>query len=215
MWLKKTNILLRDLQLGFPRTWAPWESRNQGHKVKLEIARTPSSSGRSPGLSLKPRVVPGLSCSLRIYTSCHLPEELPSPHTFLLQEFNSLEIPWLWRDPSTSLFALFSCSAYHCPTGSSIRVSREDSLGPAYVFMLDHIMGSFQIRSMSSPLRVTAENIFSVPGVLSCPQTTERWILITPGAIASHITVYPSYLFLVFCGVCGHCTLYDIQYLGL
>ena len=82
--------------------------------------------GRSPGLSLKPRVVPGLSRSLCIHTSCQLPEELPSPHTFLLQEFNSLEIPWLWRDPST-FFELFRCSAYHCPIGSSIRVSREDS----------------------------------------------------------------------------------------
>ena len=168
MWL--IYILFRYLWLVFVESELPGNSRNQGHKVKPEIAKNPSSSGEEPCAVSQATGLPwSLLFSMHSYFSpCQLPEELPSPHTFLLQEFGSVDIhPHLFLH---CLTAVPAAVLFGPPSESP----KKTPLSPASVFTLDHVMGSFQIRSMSSPLRVTAENIFSVPGVLACPQTTER-----------------------------------------
>lgn len=48
MWLKKHTFSLEICGWGFVECELPGNSRNQGHKVKLEIARNPSSSGEEP-----------------------------------------------------------------------------------------------------------------------------------------------------------------------
>ena len=120
-------------------------SRNQGHKVKPEIAKNPSSSGEEPCAVSQATGLPwSLPFSMHSHFSpCRLPEELPSPHTFLLQEFDSLEIPWLCRHPSKSLFALFSCIACCCPIQSPIRISREDSPWSSFCLHAGPCYGKF------------------------------------------------------------------------
>ena len=100
----------------------------------------------------------------------------PFPHTFLPEKFDSPEISWLWRHPSmgTSLRILsaavpaVSDSVFHSESWE------KTLLGPACLFTLDHILGSFHIRPVFSALWVTAGNILSVPRVLARPKPAGR-----------------------------------------
>lgn len=176
MWLIKHTFSLEICGWCFVECELPGNSPNQGRKGKLEIAKNPSSSGEEPCAVSQATGLPGLFRSLCIHTSLlvsFLRNSLPLTFFFcrsltLLRSHSSVDIhPHLFLH---CLAAVPAAVLFGPPSESP----EKTPLGPACVFTLDHIMGSFQIRSMSSPLRVTAEHIFSVPGVLACPQTTER-----------------------------------------
>lgn len=198
MWLIKHTFSLEICG------WCLWNVSSLGIHVirgkgKLEIARNPSSSGRSPVLSLKPRVFLVSLFSVHSHFSpCQLPEELPSPHIFFFcRSLTLLRIPQLSRrHPHLFLHCLAAVPAavLFSPPHQDLQ---KTPLGQACVFTLDHIMEAFK----SGPcltLRVTAEHIFKVSTGYWLPSNNRKMNSYNSGQFSS--TVVCSWFFVVYVG---------------